>query len=161
MDVAKVMRTKLVLAGPDCPFTELLHKIASPASRQVYIVDDQYRLQGVVSAKDLFKEIMPSYMNADLARSITDEADFLQRQIDKVKDVRARDIMTSKLISLHPYHQLLEADALFAEHGFNTLPVLDKQGKILGEITRRDILTQLLDKSVRRDDEETVDVSSV
>jgi CBS-domain-containing membrane protein len=161
MNVGKVMRTKLILVKPDCPFIELLRKVSGPPPHQAYVVDDNYKLLGIVSAKDLLKEIMPSYMSADLARSFTDEADFLQRQIDKVKGVSAHDIMTRKLVYLESHHQLLEADALFAEQGFNTLPVLDKQGKILGEITRMDIISQLVNNSNSSHNKDLVDVSLI
>ena len=149
MDVAECMRTKLILVGKDCNFKTLMCKLASPEPRQAYIVDEDYRLLGIVSAMDLLKEIIPPYLNADLARSITNESDFLQKQVEKVKDKRAEEIMVTKFYFLHPYHQLLEADALIAEKGINTLPVIDAQGKLMGEVTRRDILLQLaLDCSV-------------
>jgi CBS-domain-containing membrane protein len=138
------MRTKLILAGIDCDYKTLLCAIASQPPRQAYIVDDNYKLLGIVTAMDLLKEIVPSYMNADLARAVTDEADFLHKQVEKVKNKCAGDIMVKKFFALQPHHQLLEADILIAENGFNTLPILDNQGKILGEITRRDILLQLV-----------------
>ncbi len=145
MDVNKCMRTEVLLAEADSDYKSLLCKIAGSAiPRQVYIVDKNYILLGIVSALDLIKEVMPSYMNADLARSITDGADFLQKQVEKVKHKCASDIMTTKIHSLKPQHQLYEADALIAETGVNTLPVLDKDGRILGEITRREILVALV-----------------
>ena len=145
MDVTKCMRTQVLLAEPDSDYKSLLCKIAGSAiPRQVYVVDESYKLLGIVSALDLIKEVMPSYMNADLARSITDGADFLQKQVEKVKDKRARDIMTTDIHSLKPQHQLYEADALIAETGVNTLPILNKDGKIIGEITRREILVTLI-----------------
>lgn len=163
MNVSEYMRTKLVLAGKDCDYKTLLCKIANPIPRQAYIVDDNYKLLGIVSAMDLLKEIIPSYMNADLARSVTDENDFLQKQVEKVKDKCAGDIMVKKFAFLHPHHQLLEADALIAEKGFNTLPVINKAGRLLGEITRRDILLQLVDNCsvLTPNGEQLVDLSEI
>ncbi|WP_462325761.1 CBS domain-containing protein [Desulfoplanes sp.] len=157
------MKTKLILASPECDYKRLLCKIASPMPRQVYIVDGEYRLLGIVSAVDLLKQIMPSYMNSDLARSITDGADFLQKKVEKVKDRLAGDIMVKDFVFLRPHHQLLEADALIVEKGFNTLPVLDDQGKLLGEVTRRDILLRLVDSCLMFDHEDTelVDLATV
>ena len=162
MDVVKCMRTQVLLAKPDCDYKSLLCKITgSTLPRQVYIVDESYKLLGIVSALDLLKELMPSYMNADLARSITDGADFLQKQVEKVKDKCASDIMETDIKSLHSHHQLLEADALIAETGFNTLPILDDAGKLLGEITRREILVKLVSNCTgfNLDDEKPVDLS--
>jgi CBS-domain-containing membrane protein len=144
MDVSTCMRKTVVLAEPDCDFVCLLHKIAAPTPRLAYIVDKDRTLIGVVSARDLLKEVMPSYMNAHLARSISDGTDYLKRQAEKARHRCARDIMVKKVISLHPHHQLLQADAIFAERGFNTLPVVDEHNKIVGEVTRVDILVHLI-----------------
>ena len=159
MNVGTIMRTKLMLVKSDCPFPELLRKLSGLSPQQAYVVNDDYKLLGIISAKDLLERILPSYLSADLARSFTDEADFLSRQLQKLKDKHAEEIMNSNPISLEQHHQLLEADALIAEHGFNTLPILDKQGRILGEVTRMDILSQLVNsgKSVKEDD--LIDVS--
>lgn len=144
MDVSECMRTKLVLAKPDCDFKSLLCKISDNVPRLAYIVDENYILLGVVSAVDLLKEIVPSYMNSDLARSFTDGADFRHKQLEKAQNKCARDIMVAKFSFLKPHHQLLKADAMIAEKGFNTLPVLDEKGKLLGEISRLDILLHLV-----------------
>ncbi len=162
MDVVKCMRTQVLLAKPETDYKSLLCKITgSTLPRQVYIVDESYKLLGIVSALDLLKELMPSYMNADLARSITDGADFLQKQVEKVKNKCASDIMETDIKSLHSHHQLFEADALIAETGFNTLPVLDDDGKLLGEITRREILVRLVNNCTgfNLDDEKPVDLA--
>jgi len=155
------MRTKVVLAKPDCDFKSLLCKIADTVPRLAYIVDDHCKLLGIVSSVDLLKEIVPSYMNSELASSFTDGSDFLQRQVEKVKDKCARDIMVTKFSFLLPHHQLLKADAMIAERGFNTLPVVDEQGKLLGEITRLDILLYLVNNcsDYNQNDKDLVDLS--
>ena len=161
MDVSKCMRTKLLLAKPDCDFKSLLCKISDTVPRLAYVVDEHYRLLGVISAVDLLKEIVPSYMSSDLARSFTDGSDFLHKQVEKVKNKCAKDIMVTKFSFLNPHHQLLKADALIAEKGFNTLPVLDDQGKLLGEITRLDILLHLVNNCTdfNLNDKDLVDLS--
>jgi len=164
MDVAKCMRTQVLLAKPDSDYKSLLCKITgSTIPRQIYVVDENYKLLGIVSSLDLLKEVMPSYMNADLARSITDGADFLQKQVEKVKDKCARDIMGTEIKFLHPYHQLFEADALIAETGYNTLPILDSDRKLLGEISRREILVKLVNTCPGFDlnNEEPVDLALI
>lgn len=163
MDVSKCMRTQLVLAKPDCDYKSLLCKIADSVPRLAYIVDDNYKLLGVISAVDLLKEIVPSYMNVDLAGSMTDGTQFLQKQVEKVKNKCARDIMVTKFSFLLPHHQLLKADAMIAEKGFNTLPVVDEQGKLLGEVSRLDIMLRLVDNcsDYNRNDKGLVDLSLV
>jgi len=161
MNVEAIMRTKLMLVKQDCPFPELLRKLSVHSPQQAYVVNDEYKLLGIISAKDLLAQMIPSYLSADLARSFTDESDFFVKQLERLKDKRANQLMNSKPVSLEQHHQLLEADALIAEHGFNTLPVVDNQGRIIGEVTRMDILSQLVNSpnSVKEDD--LIDVSKL
>ena len=144
MNISNCMRTQVILAEKSCDFKSLLCKLSPSIARQIYIVDGNRKLLGIVSSVDLLKEIIPPYLNADLARSFTNEADFLIKQAEKVQHKCAEEIMVKNFSYLHPQHQLLEADALIAEKGFNTLPVLDEQGILLGEISRRDVLQQLV-----------------
>lgn len=160
MDIASCMRTRVVVASVACNFSCLLKKIAAPAPRTAYIIDESRRLLGVVSARDLLKEVMPSYMNSNLARSIGDGKEFLLRQVSKAQQKCAGDIMIKKLVTLQPDHQLLEADALFAEKGFNTLPVVDGDGKLLGEVSRFDILQHVLGGPFEHDADDIVDLAT-
>ncbi|MFW2365439.1 MAG: HPP family protein [Desulforhopalus sp.] len=145
MDVLKFMKTKLVLARPDTNYKTLLCKMDAPIPRQIYVVDQNYKLLGIISAFDLLKEIVPSYMSADLARSITDGGDFMQKQVEKVKGKLAKELMVTDFHFVRPHSQLLQADALIVEKGCNALPVLDERGKLLGELTRLDILKRFAD----------------
>lgn len=162
MNVEKCMRTKVILASPDCSFEQLLHKLTSPVSRQIYIVDQKRRLLGIITAMDLLREVIPSYMTADLARSFTDEADFLYKQVDKVKGRKAEEMMTKNFAFLSPHHQFLEAETLIAEKGVNTLPIVDIEGVIVGELTRRDILLKLAEHCLgsKSQEDQLIDLST-
>ncbi|MCP3887810.1 MAG: CBS domain-containing protein [Desulfobulbaceae bacterium] len=163
MDVSKCMKTRLLLATPDTDYKSLLCKMAEPVPRQIYVVEQNYKLLGIISAFDLLKEILPSYMTSDLAKSITDGTDFMQKQVEKVTDKFAKDLMVTDFIYLHPHSQLLQADALIVEKGCNALPVIDERGKLLGEITRFDILASFVTCYISSGDAETdlVDLSKV
>lgn len=161
MNVETIMRTRLLLVKQDCPFPELLRKLSGLSPQQAYVVNDEYQLLGIISAKDLLAQMVPSYLSADLARSFTDETDFFVKQLERLKDKHADELMNSKPVTLEQHHQLLEADALIAEHGFNSLPVVDDQGRIIGEVTRMDILSQLVNSAGSIKEDDLVDVSKL
>ncbi|WP_163341088.1 HPP family protein [Desulfopila sp. IMCC35008] len=151
MNVSSCMRTKLLLTDPARRYKELLCMIARQEQRQIYVVDKEYHLLGIITSFDLIKEIVPSYMTADLARSLTDSADFIQKQVEKVRDICARDLMVTDYISLHLHSQLLEADALVAQEGCHAFPVVDEHGRLLGELTRLDVLIRFADYCLKPD----------
>lgn len=52
----------------------------------------------------------------------------------------AEDVMTKEPITTRPDALLSEVEAIFDEHEFNGLPVLDPEGKLLGVVTKLDLL---------------------
>lgn len=54
----------------------------------------------------------------------------------------AKDIMTSKVVSVSPETSLLEASDLMTKGEFNGLPVVSESGRVLGIITEYDMLSK-------------------
>lgn len=54
----------------------------------------------------------------------------------------AKDIMTSKVVSVSPEASLLEASELMTKGEYNGLPVVSESGRILGIITEYDMLSK-------------------
>jgi len=52
---------------------------------------------------------------------------------------RARDIMSSPVVTIHEDARVAEARQLLARHKHNGMPVVDDAGRLLGVISRRDI----------------------
>jgi len=57
-----------------------------------------------------------------------------------LKTVTAKDFMTSRIVSLTPEMDLLEAMRLLAEHRISGAPVIDAEGNVVGMLTERDCL---------------------
>jgi len=55
-------------------------------------------------------------------------------------DYRACDAMTDQPVTISPEATLAQAEAIFEEHDFNALPVVDPEGQLLGVVTKLDLL---------------------
>ncbi len=55
-------------------------------------------------------------------------------------DYRAEDVMTTSVVTLKPTRSLADAEALFDEHDFNALPVLEQDGTLVGVLSKLDLL---------------------
>lgn len=56
--------------------------------------------------------------------------------------LKAKDIMTKEVISVHPDTEVAQAARLLLEHRVNGLPVLDKNGTLIGIICQSDLISQ-------------------
>jgi CBS domain-containing protein len=59
--------------------------------------------------------------------------------------LKAKDIMTSPVISLTPDQEVGEAARILLENHINGAPVLDEDGLIIGVLTRDDLISQQKD----------------
>ena len=55
---------------------------------------------------------------------------------------KAKDIMTKKVIVVHPETEIVQAARLLLEHHINGLPVVDQEGRLEGMICQDDLITQ-------------------
>jgi CBS domain-containing protein len=60
--------------------------------------------------------------------------------IAKLTAMTAMDIMTSNPHTIRPEEALSHAAELMIQHGISGLPVVDKKGRVLGIITKTDIV---------------------
>lgn len=63
--------------------------------------------------------------------------------------MRARDIMTTPVITVRPETAIKEAAALLAEHGFTALPVLDEGDRLVGIVTEADVVRDRVPRDPR------------
>jgi CBS domain-containing protein len=145
--VADVMATDLVTASPDASFAHLAKLLHTAGVRAVPIVDEAGVLMGVVSEADLM---------ASAARPDTAPGRWRARHIRrdqpeaKAGATTAAELMTAFAEAVAPTTPVATAARLMVERHFRWLPVCDEAGRVVGVISRSDVLTVFL-----RDDAST------
>lgn len=97
--------------------------------RHLPVVDDQQRLVGLVSHRDLLRAQISDLTG--LSRT-----DRMTRQ----DDVKVRDVMTVDVWRVHPETSAAVAGQTLLDHRFGCLPVVDGVGVLVGILTERDFL---------------------
>lgn len=144
MKVSDVMRKARVTILPDTDFMTILCTYCSDQIfRVIFVVDEKGKLLGVISDYGFLKQVTPSYLDSNLAEAISDDEHLARMITSGNKHKKGRDLMNPEFGWVHPDDTLLKANALIKERFVNALPVLDAEGRLLGIITRRDILCYL------------------
>ena len=140
MRVREMMRDTLATVGPDASFATLTAAHRRRDSRLVYVVDAAGKLLGVVSCYDLLRAALPFFVDSNLARALPADAAVVCEGFAACRNKTAADVMNRQVVSVGQDDSFFAAEALFAEGKFNVLPVVDAEGRVVGEITRRHIL---------------------
>jgi CBS domain-containing protein len=144
--VASVMTSDVVRADYGTPFKEVARLLAGHRISGLPVVDDDEKVIGVISETDLMVR------QAEMPDPLAPERRFRwpwlspNARVRRAKE-RARtagQLMSHPAITVHSDATIVEAARAMARHRVERLPVVDDQEKLVGIVTRRDLLQVFL-----------------
>lgn len=102
------------------------------------VLDDKGKLVGMLSMRDILKVVFPFYM------TMMDLGDFtwdgmVESIAKKSSDKKVKDVMSKVVITVTEDASLMECVDHMMKHNIKRLPVVNKEGKVLGMLYERDV----------------------
>lgn len=148
--VGSVMTTDVVRADYGTPFKEVARLLAAHRISGLPVVDEDDRVIGVISETDLItrQAATPGPRRRFSFPGLTRGA---RRQAAKANARTAGRLMTEPPVATHADDTIVEAARTMARHQVERLPVLDEEDRLVGIVTRRDLLQVFLrpDREIR------------
>lgn len=147
--VAQVMTRDVIAVTPDTPLMEVARLLVDNGVSGLPVVDADRHVVGVVSEGDLLVKQggagapsrRPLARIFEPARARAEEA--------KVEATTAGEAMTAPAVTVEPSHAISAAAELMTRRGINRLPVVDADGRLVGIVSRADLVRAF----VRSDEE--------
>jgi CBS domain-containing protein len=134
--VSDVMAIPVVRVQPETSFKRTVEVLHGHRVSAVPVVDRDGRLLGIVSETDLaLKQEQEPGEPVPRLRGRAGRA-----QLAKARGTTAADFMSTPVSTVLPGASLRTAARLLHRRGFRHLPVVDHDGRVVGMITRRDLL---------------------
>ncbi|MFS7873395.1 CBS domain-containing protein [Streptomyces asiaticus] len=138
--VGDLMTRPVVQAPRDLPFKELVALLAESDVTAVPVVDGSGRPIGVVSEGDLLRK---SSGQADPSGLLpVPHLEAWERA--KAEGARAEELMSAPAVCARPEWTVVEAARVMSDRNIKRLPVVDETDKLLGIISRGDLLRVFL-----------------
>ncbi|MFC8513231.1 CBS domain-containing protein [Streptomyces sp. NPDC057257] len=144
--VGSVMATEVVRAEYGTPFKEVARRLGEHRISGLPVVDEDDKVIGVISETDLMirqadtpdpyepkKRFRPARLTSGA-----------RKQAAKARARTAGQLMTEPPVTVHADDTIVEAARTMAQHHVERLPVLDEADRLVGIVTRRDLLTVFL-----------------
>jgi acetoin utilization protein AcuB len=128
-----IMTTRVSTIGMDAT-VEDMRNIFNRANFHHLIVIDENKIVGVISDRDLFRELSP-FLNTAAEQN---------RDRETLKK-KAHQIMTRKLQFADPTATVKNAAAMFVKYSISCLPVVTENKALAGIVTWKDILKHCLE----------------
>jgi CBS domain-containing protein len=136
MKVSEVMTKRVVTVATGTPLKDVARLLLSRRISGVPVVDEDGSVLGVVSEADILAKERSRGGNRSLLEHLLEV-----NGADAKHDARdAADAMTSPAVVIRPDRPVAEAAALMLDRSVNRLPVVEKHGKLVGIVTRADLV---------------------
>jgi CBS domain-containing protein len=150
MLVKDVMSKNVITISPQDSIIQALEKMAENNISGLIVVKNE-KVVGVISESDIlrvFKSSVPeikAFASATLSILLLLEKEMeLFGEMKKVGKLKVKDLMSKKVFSVKPEDTILEAARIMSKKDVRRLPVIDENGKLVGVISRTDILKALV-----------------
>lgn len=138
MKISEIMKKKVLTVAPNDPIRKVAALICENHISGIPVVDNEERLVGIVSEKDVLKAMYPTY--EEFFDDPLTNMNF-ERMEDRYKDVGShpvKEIMTPNVVTLPPDTPILKAASTMILRRIRRIPVVH-DGKLVGIVSQGDI----------------------
>ena len=145
--VKDVMTTRVIWVTKDATFREMAAALREHRVSAFPVVDDDRKVIGVVSEADMLNK-----------EALIDEPGVIagilhHRDQAKARGITAGDLMTTAVVAVRPDDTVEHAAKLMYDRAVKRLPVTDESGRLVGIISRADVLSVFdrMDKDIHQE----------
>lgn len=139
LTVADVMNHDVVSVTVDTPVGELVRLLLERGLRAMPVVDGERKVVGIVTDADLLQRGV-SQLPLHLQQLLPGDERAAQLAAMAARPEKAGDVMTPNPRTIPATASLAQAALVMAEHDHKRLPVVDNEGRLVGMLSRSDVL---------------------
>jgi len=157
MKVADIMTRAVVSVRPEARVGEIARVFREHSLSGIPVVTEDGDLVGIITELDLVtrhaRPQMPAFLPL-LGAYVPLNQKKYQESLRRITGVVAEDIMTTPVTTISPDASIEDLATMMVSNRANPLPVMDEQGRMIGIVSRTDILRVLEDLEVALDEAE-------
>lgn len=150
MYVKDIMTKEVITVVEDDTVEKCANLLITHGLSGLPVVDDKGKIRGMVTEGDLIRrasrvkgpavlEVLGGLIYLESPKKFIDE-------LKKSMGNTAREIMTEDVVTVSPDKEIEDAATLLVRKKIKRLPVVDKEGNLMGIISRKDIMNHLFNK---------------
>ncbi|MCC7451361.1 MAG: DUF190 domain-containing protein [Anaerolineae bacterium] len=145
--VSEIMTQQVTTVTVSTPAVQVVELLLGKLFKAVPVVDSNYRVVGIISDGDLLRKAgMPARLAVGERLEAQELKDFLARVSH---EKTAEMIMTAPVVTVREDEPLGHVVQRMLDHGLKRMPVVDSWGKLVGMVSRLDILRTAADSVTR------------
>lgn len=144
LTVKDIMITSFVSLPPDMKFFDAVSLFVKNRISGAPVIDEQGKLLGVISEKDLFRAMYPSYQDFYVhPERYLDSWDDIEELAKEARDKTVGELMSKRIISTKLATPVLKIGGVMIATGVHRIPVVENN-KVVGMVSRGDTYRAIL-----------------
>lgn len=144
MKVREIMTRDLTSVDPDTTVRELIYILDKSGLSSVPAVDEDGRVLGIVSERDIIEGAVPGYFELLHGSSFLPAVDQFSEKLKEIENDPVSLYMTRNATKIDEDDDDLAVADLMLHKNLKLLPVVNKDGLLVGMLRRIDLLKDLL-----------------
>ncbi|MHB8150335.1 MAG: CBS domain-containing protein [Desulfobulbia bacterium] len=145
--IAEIMTRQVITVLPTTPLAEAAARMAKHHITGLPVVQEDGTVVGILSERDFFRNMGDGSQTSCMAL-IADSLASGGCPALCIRGTTAGEIMTTPVITVLETALLQEAGTLMREKGINRIPVTNTKNRLLGILTRSDLMHAFPDKGI-------------
>lgn len=147
MYVKNIMTTDVITVNENATVEKCANILSTHHLSGLPVLDDEGHIKGVITEGDLIRRNSrikgPAFLELLGGIIYLDNPNKFLDDVKKSMGQFARDVMSNDLITVSPDAEIEDAATLLVRKKIKRLPVLDREGKLIGIVSRKDIMKYL------------------
>lgn len=144
MQVQDIMSKDIISVKPTTEVKDVASMLTEKKIHGVPVVDESNKVIGIVTETNFFARVGGDLYLSTFVKTITKnklpDVDDLNRKNNITAKTTVENIMTRKCVTVNPEMGIEDLFEVFRKNGFYTIPVVDKEGILVGVVTLADII---------------------
>ena len=155
IEIKDAMEKNVIKFHADDKISDVAQSLRDNRISGAPIVDENLKIIGIISEGDIMRLlevhsprlnlILPSPLDLiELPIRMKYEIDEIAEDMNRAASVLIGEIMTKEVLTVKEDDDISDAAQLMDTHSINRLPVVDDEGKLIGIVTRGDLINALV-----------------
>jgi len=141
--VRDFLRRDLTSVDRDTPLGQVIRLLEQSGHASLPVVDEEGRVIGVVSERDIIRALLPGYMDLLRSASFLPSLNQMAKKLKEIAHLPVERFMTREVVACKPEDTDLHVADLMLRKGLKQIPVVDEAGRLVGVVRRIDLLSHL------------------
>jgi len=147
MIVSDIMSRDVMTITPDTSYRDVWKKIFSTRHHTIPVVNQQKKLVGIITRKDLLARMYPNYQDVLEFLETTQDFEEMEDRIKELAPIKVKEIMCKTVIFSRESTLVMRALSRMIVRHVDQLPILNDDDEVVGVITKGDIFYSLFQKN--------------